>query len=142
MAADLDGEAETASSTTVSDTPAFSAPGLFAWLLEATDGQLDELGFGVIGLDENLVCTNYNSLESQMAGLSKERVIGELFFEHVAPCMNNFMIADVLHGSEDVDVTIAYTLSVRVKPTPVDLRLLAAAQEPRRFLVIDWSAAQ
>jgi photoactive yellow protein len=52
------------------------------------------LDFGVIGFDaDTTVVQRYNAFESQAAGLSPQRVIGEPLFTNVAPCLNNFMVA-------------------------------------------------
>lgn len=121
------------------NTPAFSSPDLFDWLLEASDADLDALEFGVIELDDRLVCHRFNAHEQRKSGLSKERVIGKSFFDQVAPCMNNFMVADRLEDTGDLDETIPYTLSIKVTPTVAQLRMLARAGETRRFLVLQWS---
>lgn len=111
---------------------------LLAWLLRADSKAMDSLEFGVIGLDRRLVCTDYNRCEEQCAGLSRARVIGLPFFEQVAPCMNNYLVSDRLRESKPLDLIVPYTLSVRVTPTPVTLRLLVSGETERRFLLIDW----
>lgn len=120
-------------------TMSFNDQNLLSHLLSAGDDALDRLAFGVIGLDPQLVCERFNAFESAQSGLSPERVIGRPFFEQVAPCMNNYLVADRLREQGPVDEIMSYVLSVRVTPTPVQLRLLVAADEPRRFLVIDWN---
>lgn len=118
--------------------PSFDDADLFQALLTADRQTLDALDFGVIGLDPGLSCTHYNRIESDHSGLSADHVIGLPFFDQVAPCMNNFLVADKLRAAESLDEIIDYTLSVRIKPTPVRLRLLAAASEEQRFLLVDW----
>ncbi len=116
----------------------FDDADLFAALLTADNKTLDALDFGVVSLDANLVCTHYNRIESEHSGLSPERVIGLPFFDQVAPCMNNRLVADKLRRDGPLDETLSYTLSVRIRPTLVRLRMLAAASTDRRFLLVDW----
>ena len=102
-----------------------------AFLGSASAAELDALDFGVIGFDGDGVVRRYNAHESQMAGLSLDRVVGHPFFTVVAPCMNNFMVAqrfeDIAHAGGSLDDTIDYVLTLRMRPVKVKLRLLAAA---------------
>ena len=71
----------------------------------------------------------YNAFESKAAGLSLQRVIGNDLFTVVAPCMNNYLVAqrfeDAAEGGSRLDATIDYVLTLRMRPTKVKLRLLA-----------------
>jgi photoactive yellow protein len=51
-------------------------------------GELDELPFGAIQLDRRGIILQYNSYESELSGVSKERAIGKQFFTEIAPCTN------------------------------------------------------
>lgn len=55
--------------------------------------RLDQLDFGVIGFDNVTVVRRYNEFESKAAGLTSHRVLGQSMFTVVAPCMNNFLVA-------------------------------------------------
>ena len=55
--------------------------------------ELDALDFGVIGIDADGVVRAYNSFESKCAGLAPHRVLGHPLFTVVAPCMNNYLVA-------------------------------------------------
>jgi len=100
-----------------------------ATLLEHGDAAaLDALGFGVIGFDQDGQVKRYNSFESQAAGLRAERVLDQDLFLAVAPCMNNFMVAqrfaDARADGTALDDIINYVLTLRMRPTKVRLRLL------------------
>ena len=56
--------------------------------------------------------------------------------------MNNFLVADRLRHEMPLDETMDYTLSVRVTPTPVRLRLLAQPELELRYLVIEWPGTE
>lgn len=104
------------------------------------DTTLDSFQFGIIGFDEQTVVRRYNIFESQLAGLDKSRVVGHPLFTSVAPCMNNFLVAqrfeDALANSEILDTTIDYVLTLRMKPVKVKLRLLAVPGVLMRYVLL------
>ncbi len=97
----------------------------------------DELSFGVIGIDRDGIARVYNAAESRLAGLSPSTVIGAPFFEAIAQCMNNFMVAQRFEDSEEVDEIVPFVLTLRMRPTPVRLRLLASRAAPLRYVLIE-----
>ena len=121
-------------------SPTFDSRGLAGQLDACTQEQLDALGFGVIGFDADSVVRRYNAVESQAAGLSPQRVIGEPLFTNVAPCLNNFMVAqrfeDALEDGSELDDTIDYVLTLRMRPVKVKLRLLAGAAGATRYVLV------
>ena len=118
----------------------FADPQLQHRLDQAHDDELDGLDFGVIGIDAAGVVRRYNAVESRLAGLSKERVLGNPLFTVVAPCMNNFLVAqrfeDALATGTPLDATIDYVLTLRMRPIKVKLRLLASAGADRRYVLV------
>jgi len=119
----------------------FSLPQILDRLLVLDAAELDRLEFGVIGIDADTVVRDYNALEAKMAGLSKERVIGHPLFTVVAPCMNNFMVAqrleDAAAAGVALDLTLDYVLTLRMRPVKVQLRLLAGPGAARRFVLVN-----
>lgn len=111
--------------------------------LEKLDAQgLDALPFGVIGFTSDAMVTTYNATESRNAGLSPQRVLGKHIFEEVAPCMNNFMVAQRFDDAVELDETIPYVLTLRMRPTPVRLRLLKSAGCATRYVLIERRTGQ
>jgi photoactive yellow protein len=51
-----------------------------------SEQELDALPYGVIQLDVEGKILRYNSYESNLAGLTKQKVVGKNFFKQVAPC--------------------------------------------------------
>jgi photoactive yellow protein len=96
---------------------AFTDNNLPRWLPSASGADLDTLDFGTIGIDADGVVCRYNTFESRAAGLSPERVLGHPLFTVVAPCMNNFLVAqrleDALAYGGSLDATIDYVLTLR-----------------------------
>lgn len=118
----------------------FDSPKLFATLLLLSAGELDELSFGVIGFDaEEKICI-YNTPEAGWAGLNRDKVLGTSMFEVVAPCMNNYLVAErfehALQNHEALDTILDYVLTLRMRPTPCALRLLAGPTSRIRFILI------
>jgi len=121
-------------------TFSFSNAALFDYLDRASDAELDNLDFGVIGMDDATQVRRYNRFESAAAGLSPDRVIGHALFTVVAPCMNNFMVAqrfeDAQQDGSVLDDTIDYVLTLRMRPVKVKLRLLARPGSGLRYVLV------
>ena len=122
----------------------FDMPGLGPQLASLSEAELDMLDFGVIGFDGATVVCRYNQLESAEAGLSPQRVLGQPLFTNVAPCMNNFMVAqrlqDALETGVPLDETLDYVFTLRMRPVKVKLRLLAAPSLTYRYVVVQRAA--
>lgn len=110
-------------------------------LVDLAENQLDEVPFGVIGIGPDALVTVYNATESKNAGLRAQRVLGKHFFEEIAPCMNNFMVAQRFEDEALLDDIVPYVLTLRMRPTPVRLRLLKTPGCATRFVLIERKAA-
>jgi photoactive yellow protein len=51
-----------------------------------SEKELDSLAYGVIQLNAEGTVLRYNSHESGLSGLTKQKVVGKNFFKQVAPC--------------------------------------------------------
>lgn len=105
-------------------------------LLTLEADQLDTLPFGVVGLSAEGIVEIYNATEAQLAGLHRDGVIGTHYFSVTAQCMNNFMVAQRFEDEAEIDAIIDYVLTLRMRPTPVRLRLVKARRADRRFILI------
>jgi photoactive yellow protein len=118
----------------------FASPDLLARLAHLAPDDLDRLDFGVIGFDRDTNVCQYNRTESDAAGITPPRVLGQPLFTNVAPCMNNFMVAQRFEDAEDdgtvLDATIDYVLTLRMRPVKVALRLLAAPGSAIRYVLV------
>jgi photoactive yellow protein len=97
----------------------------------------DELPFGVVGLDASGITKVYNETEARMAGLDAKKVLECSFFDAIAQCMNNFMVAQRFEDEPELDAIIPFVLTLRMRPTPVRLRLMASRSSPLHFILID-----
>jgi photoactive yellow protein len=118
----------------------FDQPDLVAELAALSDPELDGLDFGVIGFDAETTVRRYNAYESKAAALSPKSVLGHPIFTVVAPCMNNFLIAqrfeDAAAGATPLDATIDYVLTLRMRPVKVKLRLLSSPGAALRYILV------
>jgi photoactive yellow protein len=123
--------------------PNFDQADLLTALSHCNEDQLDALEFGVIGFDAEGMVRQYNRFESTASGLSPQRVLHADLFSSVAPCMNNFMVAqrfeDAAAAGAPLDDTIDYVLTLRMRPTRVKLRLLAHPDEAMRYVLVQRS---
>lgn len=110
--------------------PDFDAVDLLAQLQALEPQRLDELSFGVIGFDDRDIVRQYNRHEAEATGLKTDRVLGQNVFTELAQCMNNFLVAERFASAREsatpLDDCVPYTLTWRMRPTPVRLRLLWA----------------
>ncbi|WP_236701754.1 phosphonate transporter [Sphingomonas sp. Leaf30] len=97
----------------------------------------DALPFGVVGFAADTIVQVYNATEAHLSGLDPATVVGVPFFDAVAQCMNNFMVAQWFEDEPELDDIFPYVLTLRMRPTKVRLRLLASAQTPRRYVLIE-----
>lgn len=102
--------------------------------------ELDSLEFGVIGFDADTLVRRYNANESQMAGLAPARVLGSALFTAVAPCMNNFLVAQRFEDSAAdgvaLDAMLDYVFTLRMRPSKVTLRLVASPSAAMRYVLV------
>jgi len=115
---------------------AFDSPDALAWLEAASTQALDTLPFGAIRMEPSGRVTAYNTWESAKAGLSKDRVLQRDFFADVAPCMNNYLVAERFRAEPELDVVLDYILTLRMAPTPVTLRLLKSVTARHMYLLV------
>lgn len=120
----------------------FEQPDLMAHLMRLDDTALDDLGFGVIGFgkDADAVVVRYNATERQGSGLETRQVMGLPLFSVVAQCMNNYLVAqkfdDAVAAGQTLDAALDFTFTLRMKPTPVRLRLLSHPDSPTQYIAV------
>ncbi|MBC8067579.1 MAG: phosphonate transporter [Deltaproteobacteria bacterium] len=118
----------------------FDQPDLGTRIQALDAAELDALDFGVIGMDAETLVRAYNTAESTLAGLGAGRVLGQPLFTSVAPCMNNFLVAqrfeDAAASGVALDATIDYVLTLRMRPLKVRLRLVAIPGAALRYVLV------
>jgi len=101
------------------------------------DAERDALPYGVVGLDPDTTVRTYNATEARMSGLDPATVVGVPFFDAVAQCMNNFLVAQRFEDEAVLDETIPYVLTLRMRPTKVRLRLLKTPDTALSYILIE-----
>jgi photoactive yellow protein len=101
----------------------FDDPSLPQWLDNHSAEAYDELPFGVVKMNYDGMVTAYGKAQSYLSGVAKENAEGKNFFSQVAPCTNNFMVAEK-YNADSLDETLPYIFTYITKPTPVVLRLI------------------
>ncbi len=118
----------------------FNTPDLFTTLQQSSAAELDRLEFGVIGFDLNGIVRVYSNTESRYANFDPKRVIDTDLFNYVAPCMNNYLVAQRFHDNQEqglpLDECLDYVLTLRMRPTKVKLRLLSNPAHELRYIAI------
>ena len=125
--------------TTETGTPCdiFRAPDALAHLEALTVEELDRLDLGVVRMALEGVVVAYNTTEARLSGLTQHRVIGRRFFESVAPCTNNKLVSGRFANEPELDATIAYVFALKLRPTPVRLRLLRSSRAQFMYLIVE-----
>jgi photoactive yellow protein len=119
----------------------FSASGLLQSLERLEVAELDAIPFGVIAMSVDGVVVAYNRAEASLSGLTASRVIGRHFFTSVAPCTNNYLVAQRFETERELDLTIDYVFTLRMAPTPVQLRMLKHPEASRMYLLVQRRSA-
>lgn len=112
------------------------APDLLPNLEAADTAALDAADFGIVRMEADGTVLAYNTYESRLSGLSPDGVVGKHFFTQVAPCTNNFMVAERYAEPGALDVKVDYVFTYKMKPTKVRLRLLRRADAVEQYLVV------
>jgi photoactive yellow protein len=109
-------------------------------LLDRLEGmsaaELDELDFGVVRMDPNGTVRAYNRSEAALSGMQPDAVIGKDFFVQVAPCTNNYMVAERYRHESALDESLDYVFTYMMVPTPVRLRLLKREGAIEQYLAV------
>jgi photoactive yellow protein len=105
-------------------------------LNKASSSDFNAANFGVVKMDHKGTVIDYNDNQAKHTGMSKGAVMGKHFFTQVAPCTNNFLVAQKFEKESTLDSALAYTFTIKMAPTPVSLRLL---KDPSaQYLLCDW----
>lgn len=113
----------------------FSDATIFNWLENQTENSFNEVPFGVVKMNHKGEVTFYNKHESEITGVEPSTTIGKVFFTQVAPCTNNFMVAEK-YKQDELDEELDYLFTYVTTPTKVRLRLLKSAQFAHQYMLV------
>lgn len=112
----------------------FENTDLLLWLEAQPHEVLDSLQYGVVKMDTNGTVVYYNQCETEITGVLKDTAMHKHFFTEVAPCTNNFMVADK-YKNASLDERLQYIFTYVTQPIFVELRLLKAEATHQYMLV-------
>jgi photoactive yellow protein len=87
-------------------------------------------------MDRSCTVTGYNATESRESGMRAERVVGLHCLSAVAPCINNYLIGGRFEDEAELDAIVDWVFTLRMRPTPVRLRLLKQPGSGNLYLAI------
>lgn len=102
----------------------FKDPSMLNFLEACTPEQLNALPYGVVKMTHNGIIKGYNQAQSDLTTRLADDVIGQDFFNDVAPCTNHYMVSEQFKMHTTLDKMLHYTFSHNMIPTTVKLRLL------------------
>ena len=109
---------------------------LLAALESASSEALDALEYGVVAMDATDLVVAYNLFEAALSGLPAAGVLGRNFFTAVAPCTDNYLIAQRYRDEPTLDAELDYVFTLKMRPTKVRLRLLQSPMAQRKYLLV------
>lgn len=108
----------------------FETPNLASEIERLTPEQIDQLPFGVIGLDPAGTVRIYSKTEAQRSGRGTQAATkGKVFFTDVAPCMDNGYfkgLIDKARASGKLDVQFAFIGDHTDRAREIAVRVQAA----------------
>ena len=102
----------------------------------SSSSDFNAANFGIVKMDHSGNVTDYNENQAKHTGMPKASVMGKHFFTQVAPCTNNFMVAQKYENGSTIDEKLPYTFTLKMAPTPVNLRLIK--DNTAQYLLCDW----
>ena len=107
---------------------------------ELEDDALDHLPFGVVGLDARGRVRRYNLAEARLARLDRQAVLGQHFFEKVAPCTATpefeGRVRAFLAGGAG-PVRFSYVFDFRFGAQEVEVELIRGGRRAAVYLLIN-----
>lgn len=101
----------------------FDDPKLPDRLLTVSEEELLQAPFGLVKMSGEGTVLLYNEAEARLSGLTTDETVGRNFFIDVAPCTNNFMVAE-RYKEDPLDTVVEYVFTYAMEPTEVSLRLI------------------
>ena len=118
-------------------TMEFNTQNAFEKLELMSQSDMDMLNYGVVKMDLEGNILMYNVYERDLSGHELQDVLNKNFFLQVAPCTNNYMVANQFETNEELDDIINYIFTYGMKPTKVKLRMLKRKNSKFMYLLVE-----
>ncbi len=122
--------------------PGFYDEDILQAISKMDGAELNDCSYGVVKMSKEGVVQAVNTAEVELSGLSQSAFIDKNFFTQVAPCTNNYMVAEKYRKLDELDETIPYVFTYMMKPTPVHLRMLKSREHASQYLLVDRADTQ
>ena len=113
----------------------FSEKDIINYLENQDENGFNDLPFGLVKMNQANEVVFYNKHESEITGVDPSTAIGKVFFTQIAPCTNNFMVAEK-YKQVELDEELDYLFTYVTTPTKVRLRLLKSAQFAHQYMLV------
>jgi len=117
----------------------FQAQDIENEMAQLSEGQIDQLPFGVIQIDAQGTILLYNTTEGEISGRQPQNMLGRNFFSDIAPCTRT----DTLYGrfregvqKGHLDTVCEYTFDYKMAPTKVKVHLKKARNQDRYWIFV------
>ncbi|MGF1605910.1 MAG: photoactive yellow protein [Rhodothalassiaceae bacterium] len=108
-------------------------------LAQMEEGELNDLAFGAIQLDQDGKILNYNAAEGEITGRDPESVKGQNFFSDVAPCTNQPGFRDKFDegvAAGNLNAVFEWTFDYNMAPTKVQVHMKKAAMPGKYWVFV------
>jgi photoactive yellow protein len=107
-------------------------------------GDVDNLDYGAVKVDDEGKILLYNRYESELAGVEPSTAEGKNFFKEIAPCTNNkLFFGKFTKGVESNELNMAfnYTFTYKMKPTNVSIQMIRSDKDHSNWIFVKKKAA-
>lgn len=107
-------------------------------------GDVDNLDYGAVKVDDEGKILLYNRYESELAGVDPSTAEGKNFFKEIAPCTNNkLFLGKFQKGVEANELNMAfnYTFTYKMKPTNVSIQMIRSDKDHSNWIFVKKKAA-
>jgi photoactive yellow protein len=104
-----------------------------------TEADLDSQPYGVIQLDSEGTVLRYNSYEANLAGLTKQKVVGKNFFKQIAPCTDVQEFCGRFQtgvAAGELHCTFRFHFSFKKNPRDVTVTLLYNKRDKTAWVLV------
>ncbi len=107
-------------------------------------GDVDNLDYGAVKVDDEGKILLYNRYESELAGVDPSTAEGKNFFKEIAPCTNNKLFYGKFQkgvDSNELNMAFNYTFTYKMKPTNVSIQMIRSEKDNSNWIFVKKKAA-
>lgn len=104
-----------------------------------TESEADKEPYSIVKLSDDGIVELYNAYQAELGKMEKEDAVGKNFFLHALPCSNSRLFRGEFEkgiDSGELDHSFSYTLTYRIRPTNVSIRLYRCPDSKTNWVFI------